>query len=207
MAEETKKEFSYILKIKNTDKLCIFTNAGVMHQVKMDKVPRCKMKEKGALIHSLCKMDNEEEGLLYVSFEVLFESMLMFTTKSGYIKLVSGVEFETSRLQVASTKLDEEDELVNVSLLSASDVLAGSKKVILLTDKGLSLGFSVNEVSEFKKTSRGVKAIALEKNDFLVYATLVNPEADTFEYNGKTLNAKRVRNRKRGAKGQKATLK
>ncbi len=206
-AEETKKEFSYILKIKNTDKLCIFTNAGVMHQVKMDKVPRCKMKEKGALIHSLCKMDNEEEGLLYVSFEVLFESMLMFTTKSGYIKLVSGVEFETSRLQVASTKLDEEDELVNVSLLSASDVLAGSKKVILLTDKGLSLGFSVNEVSEFKKTSRGVKAIALEKNDFLVYATLVNPEADTFEYNGKTLNAKRVRNRKRGAKGQKATLK
>ena len=177
-----------------------------MHQVKMDKVPRCKMKDKGALIHSLCKMENQEEGLLYVSFEDLFESMLMFTTKSGYIKLVSGVEFETSRLQVAATKLDAEDKVVDVSLLTASEVLAGSKKVILLTDKGLSLGFPVNEVSEFKKTSRGVKAITLDKNDFLVYATAVSADAETFEYNGKNLNAKRVRNRKRGVKGQKATL-
>ena len=205
-AEETKKEFSHILKIKNTDKLCIFTNEGNMHQVKMDKVPRCKMKDKGTLIHSLCKMENQEEGLLYVSFEDLFESMLMFTTKSGYIKLVSGVEFETSRLQVAATKLDAEDEVVDVSLLTASEVLSGSKKVILLTDKGLSLGFPVNEVSEFKKTSRGVKAITLDKSDFLVYATAVNPDAETFEYNGKILNARRVRNRKRGAKGQNATL-
>lgn len=205
-AEETKKEFSYILKIKNTDKLCIFTNAGSMHQVKMDKIPRCKMKDKGALIHSLCKMKNQEEGLLYVSFEDLFESMLMFTTKSGYIKLVSGVEFETGRLQVSATKLDEGDELVSVCLLTAAEVLAGSKKVILLTDKGLSLGFPVGEVSEFKKTSRGVKAIALEKNDFLVYAFAVNPDEEKFEYNGKLLSAKKVRNRKRGAKGQKAAL-
>lgn len=204
--EETKKEFTTIVKMKNTDKLCIFTNTGSMHQVKADKIPRCKMKDKGALIHSLCKMDNNDEGLLYVSFEDLFESMLMFTTKSGYIKLVSGVEFETTRLQVAATKLDAGDELVDVSLLTAGEVLAGTKKVILLTDKGLSLGFAVNEVSEFKKTSRGVKAIALDKNDFLVFATAVPPSAETFEYNGKTLNARRVRNRKRAAKGQKASL-
>ena len=68
-SEETKKDFSFVLKIKNTDKLCIFTDKGNMHQVKMEKVPRCKMKDKGTLIHSLCKMENDEEGLLYVSFE------------------------------------------------------------------------------------------------------------------------------------------
>lgn len=204
--EDTKKEFTHIVKMKNTDKLCIFTNTGSMHQVKADKIPRCKMKDKGTLIHSLCKMDNNDEGLLYVCFEDLFESILMFTTKSGYIKLVSGVEFETSRLQVAATKLDAGDELVDVSMLTAGEVLAGTKKVILLTDKGLSLGFAINEVSEFKKTSRGVKAIALDKNDFLVFATTVEPSAETFEYNGKILNARRVRNRKRAAKGQKATL-
>ena len=43
-SEETKKDFSFVLKIKNTDKLCIFTDKGNMHQVKMEKVPRCKMK-------------------------------------------------------------------------------------------------------------------------------------------------------------------
>lgn len=204
--DETKKEFTSIIKIKNTDKLCIFTDKGNMHQVKADKIPRCRMKDKGTLIHSLCKMDNEEEGLLYVSFEDLFESMLMFTTKSGYIKLVSGVEFETGRQMIAATKLDEGDSLVGVELLTAADVLTGTKKVILLTEKGYSLGFPVGEISEFKKTSRGVKAISLEKNDFLIFATAVHPAAETFEYDGRTYNARRVRNRKRAAKGQKANL-
>ena len=205
-SEETKKDFSFVLKIKNTDKLCIFTDKGNMHQVKMEKVPRCKMKDKGTLIHSLCKMENDEEGLLYVSFEELFESILLFVTKNGYIKLVSGAEFETGRQMIAATKLDADDEVVGVIMLSASDVLTGTKKVILLTKDGLSLGFPLSEVSEHKKTSRGVKGITLEKEDTVAFATVVHPAAETFEYEGKTLNARRVRNRKRAAKGQKANL-
>ena len=206
VGEDVKKDFSCTVKVKNTDKLCIFTNTGSMHQVRVDKIPRCRIKDKGTLIHSLCKMDNQDEGLLYVGFEDLFESMLMFTTKSGYIKLVSGAEFDTARLQVAATKLDAGDELIDVSMLTASEVLAGTKKVILLTDRGLSLGFPVGEVSEFKKTSRGVRAISLDKDDFLVFATAVEPSAETFVFNGRTLNARRVRNRKRAARGQKASL-
>ena len=205
-SEETKKDFSFVLKIKNTDKLCIFTDKGNMHQVKMEKVPRCKMKDKGTLIHSLCKMENDEEGLLYVGFEELFESILLFVTKNGYIKLVSGAEFETGRQMIAATKLDADDEVVGVIMLSASDVLTGTKKVILLTKDGFSLGFPLSEVSELKKTSRGVKGITLEKEDTVAFATVVHPAAETFEYEGKTLNARRVRNRKRAAKGQKANL-
>lgn len=177
-----------------------------MYQIKVDKIPRCKMKDKGTLIHTLCKMDNQDEALLFVSFEDLFESVLMFATKSGFIKLVSGVEFDTARQQIASTKLDQGDELVGVSLLTAADILAANRKVVLLTRQGLSLGFLISEVSEFKKTSRGVKAITLEGDDCLVYAGTVELTAETFEYEGKTLNARRVRNRKRAAKGQKAAL-
>ena len=180
-SEETKKDFSFVLKIKNTDKLCIFTDKGNMHQVKMEKVPRCKMKDKGTLIHSLCKMENDEEGLLYVSFEELFESILLFVTKNGYIKLVSGAEFETGRQMIAATKLDADDEVVGVIMLSASDVLTGTKKVILLTKDGLSLGFPLSEVGELKKTSRGVKGITLEKEDTVAFATVVHPAA-CFEY-------------------------
>ena len=177
-----------------------------MHQIKCDKIPRCKMRDKGTLVHNLCKMTNDEDALLYISFEQLFESMLFFSTKSGFVKLVSGAEFETNRLQVAATKLDEGDEVSGVTALSAADILAGGKKVILLTKKGLSLGFPLEEVSEFKKTSRGVKGIALEKEDTVVHSTIVDLAQETFEYDGKTLGAKHVRNRKRAAKGQKANL-
>ena len=79
-------------------------------------------------------------------------------------------------------------------------------KYIILTEKGASLGFNLEEVSELKKTSRGVKGIDLTKDDLVAYATVVPMNTETFEYNGKTLSAKKVRTRKRAAKGQNASL-
>ncbi len=203
--EETVKEYTHIITMQNTDKLCVFTSAGNLFQVKAMAVPRCKLKEKGTLIHNLCKL-GKEDVLLYMSFDKLFESQLLFTTKSGFIKLVSGSEFETNRIQIASTKLDTADELVGITPLTAQEILHGNQKVILLTDKGLSLGFPLEEVPEMKKTGRGVKAITLEKKDFLVYAQAVGPQQDAFEFKGKLLSSKKIRNRKRAAKGQNASL-
>lgn len=204
-SEENLKEFVHIILMKNTDRLCVFTAEGNMYQVKAETIPRCKFKDKGVLIHNLCKL-GKENVVLYTSFEQLYESQLLFTTKAGFIKQVSGVEFETNRSQIVSTKLEEKDEIVAINLLSAHEVLAGNLKVIVLTEKGLSLGFPLTEVSELKKTSRGVKAITLEKNDSVAFATALNPNVDTFQFNEKTLSAKKVRMRKRGDKGQKATL-
>ena len=205
-SDEAKQEYPHIIKMKNTDKVCLFTDQGNMHQVRADRIPKCKIKDKGALVHTLCKLSGDEEALLYIPFEDLFESMLLFTTKGGYIKLVSGAEFETNRSQVAATKLEQGDEVSGVVSLTASDVLSGMKKVILITEKKLSLGFPLSEVSELKKTSRGVRAILLDKDDKLVFSTVVDANAETFSYKGKELNAKRVRNRRRAAKGQKANL-
>ena len=204
-SEDNLKEFVHIVQMKNTDKLCLFTAEGNMYQVKAENIPKCKMKDKGVLIHTLCKL-NKENVIIYTSFEQLYESQLLFTTKFGFIKQVSGVEFETNRSQISSTKLDEGDEIVSLSLLGASEVTSGDQKVILLTEKGLSLGFSLGEVSELKKTSRGVKAITLEKNDTVSFATVVSQNSETFLYKDKTLSVRKVRNRKRGDKGQKATL-
>ncbi len=205
-SDEAKQEYPHIIKMKNTVKDCLFTDQGRMHQVRADRIPKGKIKDKGALVHTLCKLSGDEEALLYIPFEDLFESMLLFTTKGGYIKLVSGAEFETNRSQVAATKLEQGDEVSGVVSLTASDVLSGMKKVILITEKKLSLGFPLSEVSELKKTSRGVRAILLDKDDKLVFSTVVDANAETFSYKGKELNAKRVRNRRRAAKGQKANL-
>ena len=204
-SEDSLKEFNHIIMMKNTDKLCVFTAEGNMYQVKAEAIPKCKMKDKGALIHTLCKLD-KENPILFTSFEQLFESQLLFTTKYGYIKQVSGVEFETNRSQIASTKLEEKDKIMAINLLSAHEVLVGNLKVIILTDKGLSLGFPLTEVSELKKTSRGVKAITLEKNDTICFVIALNQNDEAFQYNDKTLSSKKVRMRKRGDKGQKAVL-
>ena len=40
--EDAKKEFAQVVMMKSTDKLCLFTNKGNMHQIKCDKIPRCQ---------------------------------------------------------------------------------------------------------------------------------------------------------------------
>lgn len=205
VSEDTLKEYSHIISMKSDDKLCLFTAEGNMYQVKAANIPRCKVKDKGTLIHTLCKVD-KEDILVYTSFESLFESQLLFTTKNGYIKLVSGADFETNRSMISATKLEEGDSIVTITMLSSHDIVSNDRKVIILTNKGLSLGFPLSEVSELKKTSRGVKAITLDKDDTIVFASAVAPTTETFHYHNKEYNAKKVRNRKRGQKGQKAQL-
>lgn len=206
VSTESKKEYPHIISMKNTDKLCLFTAQGNMYQVKSEKIPRCKMKDKGTLIHSLCKL-KKEDVILYTSFEEMFESQLLFVTKNGFIKLVSGAEFESNRSMIVGTKLESGDEVVRIIKLSAQEILSQKIKVILLTKKQLSLGFALSEVSELKKTSRGVKAISLEPEDSIEFASCILFDTETIEYHGEVLNAKKIRTRKRGAKGQNAQLK
>ncbi len=203
--EESLKEYEHMIRMKSDGRLCLFTAEGNMYQVKASAIPRCRIRDKGTLIHNLCKVDRETI-LTYISFEELFESQLLFVTKAGFIKQVSGIEFETNRSVVASTKLDPDDGVVAVIPLSAAQITGGELKVILLTQDGLSLGFPLPEVPEQKKNGRGVRGITLEKADTVAFAAVTHNTAETFEADGKLYSAKKVRNRKRGGKGQRASL-
>lgn len=199
------KEYTHIVKMQNTDKLLLFTAEGNMYQIKAMNIPKAKLKDKGILIHNLCKV-GKENILYYTSFEELFESELMFTTKNGFIKRVSGIEFETNRSMISSTKLEPGDELISIVLLTGDMILQPDMKVIIMTNTGGSLGFSLSEVSEMKKSGRGVKAITLEKDECVDFATVQSSEVETFVYKDKELSAKKVRNRKRGQKAHQAQL-
>ncbi len=203
--EETLKEFPHIVRIKSNDKLCLFTAEGNMYQLKVSAIPRTRVKDKGTLIQTMTKIGSENI-LLYIPYDIMFDSQLLFVTRSGLIKQVSGVEFDTSRTMVAATKLDDGDIVVGITAMSAKEVLSGHMKVIILTEKKLSLGFPLEEVPELKKTGKGVKSITLEKKDQVLYGTVLNDKVETFSFDGKEYNAKKVRNRKRGAKGQNAAL-
>ena len=82
----------------------------------------------------------------------------------------------------------------------------GKTTFSVYTEKGLSLGFSLTEVPELKKASRGVKAIVLDEQDCVVYGNCVPIDTEFFTYRGKNYSVKKIRNRKRGEKGQKTML-
>jgi DNA gyrase subunit A len=177
-----------------------------MYQVKARDIPKGKAKDKGTLIHNLCKMSNEENPLLFIAFEDLFNSQLLFVTKKGYVKQVSGIEFETNRYMVNASKLDDEDALVAVCQITQEDAIAGDRKVIMITKKGASLGFSLEEVNEFKKTSRGVKGITLAADDEVSYSAVTTPDMESMIFDGKRYLVKKIKQRKRNDKPQKAQI-
>lgn len=206
IAAETLAEYTHIIPMSNTDKLCVFTAGGVMHQIKALSIPKGKSRDKGILIQTLCKLD-KDEVLTYIAFEDLFESQLLFVTASGYVKLVSGVEFETNRLSVVSTKLDADDKLVCVRPITVDDAIAGDRDVVMITSKGASLRFPLDQVNEFKKTSRGLKGITFtDDSDKLVHADIATPDNDDLVFDGRHYNPKKIRSKKRNDKPTKSKI-
>lgn len=205
ISPESLQEYSHIVTLKNTDKLCVFTEEGNMHQVKAMNIPKGRSRDKGVLIQTLCKLENETV-IFYIAMENLMETQLFFATRKGFVKQVSGVLFETNRSVIASTKLEAGDSVAGITPLTVEDVIAGDRKVILITKNGLSLGFPLEEVGELKKTSRGVKGITLEQDDQVAYAGVVTPDREEILFEQKTYYPRKIRNRKRAAKGQKANI-
>ncbi|MCI8781502.1 MAG: DNA topoisomerase 4 subunit A [Lachnospiraceae bacterium] len=206
LSEETLADYTHIISLKNTDRLCVFTEEGNMYQIKAMNIPKGRSRDKGVLIQSLCKSDRETI-ILYISAEALFESQLFFATRKGFVKQVAGISFDTNRSVIASTKLDKDDSIAGITPLNVMEAINPDAKVVLITKKGLSLGFPLYEVSELKKTSRGVKGITLEDDDTVRYAAVAMPDCDELIFEQKKYDPQKIRNRKRAAKGQKAKIK
>ena len=206
ISSDTLAEYTHIVTMQNTDRLCVFTEQGNMYQIKAMNIPRGRSRDKGVLIQSLCKVEHENI-LLYISMGALLESQLFFATQKGFVKQVSGIGFETNRSVIASTKLEDGDAIAGITPLSVEDVISPDRKVILITKNGLSLGFPLEEVSELKKTGRGIKGIQLDDNDLVQYAAVVATDCTEICFDQKVYDPKKIRNRKRGAKGQKAQIK
>ena len=107
---------------------------------------------------------------------------------------------------VNASKLDKDDCLIAVDQVMPEDAIFGDRRVIMITKKGMSLGFPLAEVNEFKKTSRGLKGITLADGDEVMYGALVQPDTDIKVFDGKKYNIKKIRLRKRNDKPMKSQI-
>ena len=53
-SEDSLKEFVHVVRMKNNDKLCLFTAEGNLYQVRAQVIPKGRIKDKGVLIQTLC---------------------------------------------------------------------------------------------------------------------------------------------------------
>ena len=160
--EAADSENKYIVHCMNTGKLCIFTDTGRMHQVKVLDVPYGRFRDKGTPIDNISNYSTSEEQIIMVcDAEQMRFANLLFATAQGMIKKVEGTEFQVSKRTIAATKLQEEDSLIAVKVVN------DSQNIVLQTKNGYFLRFSAEEVPVKKKAAIGVRGIRLQKKDEL----------------------------------------
>lgn len=197
--EAADAENRYIFTCKNTGRICIFTDTGQLHTVKVSDLPFGKFRDKGTPIDNVSNYSSEKEKLIYITSQTeLNLRQVIFVTAQSMMKLVNGGEFDVTKRTVAATKLGEGDRVISVTALS------DQRNIVLQTLEGYFLRFPVEEIPEKKKGAIGVRGMRLGEKDSVeaVYFTK-NAVESTIEYKNKTLTLNTLKLGKRDGKGTK----
>ena len=100
---------------------------------------------------------------------------------------------------MVSTKLQEGDSLAAVAPVN------GEHDVILQTDGGVFLRFSMEEIPVMKKASKGVRGMKLADGENLEKVYLLGDDP-VVEYKGKDVHLNRLKLGKRDGKGTRARI-
>ena len=200
--EAADSENKHIVPCKNTGKVCIFTNTGKMHQVKVSDIPYGKFRDKSVPIDNLGNYDSAQEEIVYLcAEEELKDAKLLFVTRQSMLKQVAGEEFLVSKRTTAATKLQEADEVVAVIKVLEE------QNIVLQTEGGYFLRFLLSEVPEKKKGAVGVRGMKLQKSDRIEQIYLFTDGVDTKgSYQEKEVSLNRLKLNKRDGKGTKTRL-
>ena len=204
--ETVLKEYRHIVHCMNTDKVCVFTDTGVMHQIKVQDIPSGRLRDKGTPLDNIGNYDSRNEQILLIAPDrTLKESSLLFVTAASMVKLVDGAEFIVQKKTVAATKLAEGDTLTAVRIVSAKESITNAQ-IIMQSEEGYFLRFPLEEVTRKKKGAIGIRGMKLQEQDHVkhIYLTGVEEEdTPSIIYKEKELIFSKIRLMGRDGKGVK----
>ncbi len=281
--EAADSENKYVFRCMNTDKVCIFTDNGNLHQIKIHDIPFVRFRDKGTPIDNLGNYDSKDENIIFISDTTRLEGKkLLFTTSLGMMKLVDSSEFNVTKKTVSATKLNDGDKVVSVIITDAvmmtdnkmmdmsgsvgmtgmdedfvpfalsggsddfgdsisdgfgdgfdSDFAGGfsdgfdnmpvgemtgeageqkeelytNQMVVLQTENGVFLRFSLKEIPEKKKGAVGVRGIKLVAGDFITHVYVLDAGDNMIvDYKGREVALRKLKTAKRDTKGTKVRV-
>ena len=103
-------------------KICLFTDDGQLHLVKVSDIPYGKFRDKGIPVDNISNYDSSTENIVYITaLESIMDKKLLFVTEQSMCKLVAGSEFDVSKRTTAATKLQEGDKILYLAVAEPGD--------------------------------------------------------------------------------------
>ena len=196
--EAAESECRLILHCMNSSVLCVYTDVGRQHLLKVSAIPFGKFRDKGTPVDNLCNYDSAQESIVAIfRSDALEGQVLLFATKMGFVKRVEPSEFALTRKTIAAAKLQDGDKVLSILPLSGEE-----GQVVLETKNGYLLKLSVADIPVKKKTAVGVQGIRLTSGDALsaVYDLAADPGACA-TVGAKTVELAKLRTGSRATRG------
>ncbi len=167
-------DVAHLLVVHAHDSLLFFTNRGKVYQLKAYGLPDVGRAAKGEHLRNLIGIDQEESVTAVVCVpKFVSRDFMVVATKRGEVKKTSLDEFAVVRsLGLIAMDLEPGDELMGARLVGAND------QVMLVTERGQSIRFEVQELRNASRTSGGVRGIRLDDRDNVVSLCALQPASE-----------------------------
>lgn len=161
------------LAVNNKGTLLAFTNSGNSLRINVTELPEKKWKDKPFTIGSLNpEIAVGERVVKLIFFDSTPAGEFVFFTKGGMVKRTDISEFCNCKDFGAAINLSDGDELLNVEILDEE------KSVVEITERGLVLVYSLDEISVVGRKAAGVRGIKLNDGDSVAYGGLLDEEGE-----------------------------
>lgn len=146
------------------DYILIFTNKGKVFKLKGYEIPEASRTSKGMNVVNILPLENGEQISAMVKVPQEEErTYLCMVTRKGIIKRTELDQYKHIRKTgIIAINLDEDDEL------SWVDITDGKRNLVVATHDGMSICFKESDARLIGRTARGVKAIQLDEDDYVV---------------------------------------
>lgn len=146
------------------DVVFLFTNTGKVFRKKAYEIPASSRTGKGMNVVNLLPLEKGETVSAMVKIpQDESRRYLCMVTKKGVIKRTDIDEYRHIRQSgIIAVNLDKGDELAYV------EITDGNRKLVVATHNGMSICFNESDARLIGRTARGVRAITLDEDDYVV---------------------------------------
>ena len=187
--------------------LYLFTNLGNCYTLSVEALPeQNKPVQRGSLLSGVLATiePNETPVHLLCVTDAELNAMpdLLFVTRGGLVKRTVAAEYDVRRQKFAAVNLREGDSLLAILPLSME------RDLLLISRLGMSIRFPADSVSVMGRATSGVKGMALEADDEVIFAAQPQAEEQVLLFSergfGKRIPYLDFEPQSRGGKGVKA---
>ncbi|MEN8253627.1 MAG: DNA gyrase subunit A [Patescibacteria group bacterium] len=174
MTTKAEDVVKFMLSASTHDNLLLFTNQGRVFKMKVYEMAESSRQAKGTAVVNLINLKSQEtvQSMLILREEDK-DKFITLATRKGLVKKTAVKLYSNIRQNgIIAITLNSEDELVWGRLTGGDDHL------MLITRNGKCIRFSESEVKSSQRDTKGVKGIALKKNDYVVGMEAFAKDAD-----------------------------